>query len=815
MVFIACGDRVEDNVTTALWLFDEPLALYPSSSMDDQTDNDNILTLGPGGKIVEGKFGNALEPIEQPKVRIPKREELQGLPDDKPKGAELFGLAPESIPEGRTVEPMNWMNTNFAALMTLGENHLRKESGHKNPTDSNLNLGDFDWTVEFWYQATRNTGEVGVVFEIGAGPRGENDQVTSLLLNATNTGFIFKNQPTGIEVAIPSNAAALDPAVGEWHHLAFVYEMQQDQLKHYVDGVLQPLGDKAVFKILPHGDEAYMSIGRSGTWDNPLQGKMDELRFSSDDIYSTNFDVPGSLSPYHGTDRLADELVKGLPLLFADDKSSAPLQLGGRKHLFIDNAILAEQGDISFVVNPPKRAERVIDNIEGSFRKHLTVVEDEEGLIRIYNSTNKDYLQVHTSRDGIHFEKPNVGHGIIEGKTNIVLPENVGGLGNPFIDPNGPDYERWKYISGYNRRGIYVYTSPDGYTWNRNHTSLLPFRSGTQSCSFYDEQLQQYTTYHRSGIFHTPGDETMRSSVVVGVTDLFSPVEFDQLTQAEYQELDKSYPLREPLPWYLDNGPLTGGGFGMEFEHKFDPIPEDPIGVDFYITKAQKYEWAPDTYLAFPIAYFHYDGDGPATRAILGTEERGRGSGPLESQLEVSRNGLDWERFARPAYVGIGRHHGRNVVTAYIAQGMVRRGEEIWQYYFGETQYHSAHIKDSAGRGVYRLVQRLDGFVSADSPYEKEAIMVTKPFVFEGNRLQLNIDTDGMGYAQVGFIDESGSPIEGFSVDDCIYINGDFIAENVEWLNKGVDVGELAGQTVQLVFRMRGSKLFAMQFVNN
>jgi len=84
MVFIACGDRVEDNVTTALWLFDEPLALYPSSSMDDQTDNDNILTLGPGGKIVEGKFGNALEPIEQPKVRIPKREELQGLPDDKP-----------------------------------------------------------------------------------------------------------------------------------------------------------------------------------------------------------------------------------------------------------------------------------------------------------------------------------------------------------------------------------------------------------------------------------------------------------------------------------------------------------------------------------------------------------------------------------------------------------------------------------------------------------------------------------------------------------------------------------------------------------
>ena len=101
---------------------------------------------------------------------------------------------------------------------------------------------------------------------------------------------------------------------------------------------------------------------------------------------------------------------------------------------------------------------------------------------------------------------------------------------------------------------------------------------------------------------------------------------------------------------------------------------------------------------------------------MLGLEERGLGSGPLESQLAVSRNGLDWKRYPAPAYVGIGRHQGRDVVTAYIGHGMIRRGEELWQYYFGETQYHSAITKDPDGRGVYRLVQRLDGFVSLDSP---------------------------------------------------------------------------------------------------
>jgi hypothetical protein len=145
---------------------------------------------------------------------------------------------------------------------------------------------------------------------------------------------------------------------------------------------------------------------------------------------------------------------------------------------------------------------------------------------------------------------------------------------------------------------------------------------------------------------------------------------------------------------------------------------------------------------------------------------------------------------------------------------MVRRGEEIWQYYFGETQYHSAIEKDPDGRGVYRVVQRLDGFVSLNSPYSHETTAVTRPLVFEGDRLELNVDTDAVGYMQVGFLDEDGEPIEGFTVDDCIYVNGDFIAKEVQWLN-GNDLSAFAGKTVQVVLRMRGAKLYAMQFVDS
>ena len=57
-------------------------------------------------------------------------------------------------------------------------------------------------------------------------------------------------------------------------------------------------------------------------------------------------------------------------------------------------------------------------------------------------------------------------------------------------------------------------------------------------------------------------------------------------------------------------------------------------------------------------------------------------------------------------------------------------------------------------------------------------------------------------------------PFDGFGVEDCVYINGDFIETEVEWLNEGTDVSSLAGKPVQLVIRSRGTKLFSLQFVS-
>src|SRR5204862_1983150 len=101
----------------------------------------------------------------------------------------------------------------------------------------------------------------------------------------------------------------------------------------------------------------------------------------------------------------------------------------------------------------------------------------------------------------------------------------------------------------------------------------------------------------------------------------------------------------------------------------------------------------------------------------------------------------------------------------FVTHGLVRRGNEIWQFVGGHggsgTNYHSPYTKVKPAP-LYRYVQRLDGFVAAEAAYTG-GWLKTKPFVVHGDRLRLNLDTGAVGYAQVGILNEKGNPIPDFS----------------------------------------------------
>ncbi|TWU27511.1 hypothetical protein Pla144_22850 [Bythopirellula polymerisocia] len=804
VIFWGRGYDSCDAETVALWLFDEQVGMYPSCVLGDAASGNFPLVIGAGGQLVEGRFGNALEPVGRPQVSYPPQSIV--TESGKPIHETLESASKSSA-------RMSWLNAYFAALMTRGEQHLRQEVEFGSPTASGLNLGESDWTVEFWYRPVRPPERSGVVFEIGKGPRHKNDAITQLSLHEDGQSFSLLNDPADLKLRIPSSSTALDASGPDWHHLAFAYDKSEEQLRHYVDGVLQPLPDRCEMKPLPIGKEDYMSVGRDGRWQHRLPGQIDELRFSDTQDYHSNFTPPDSFSRY-SADYSPPSLSSGPPLLFAEEvQQDRPVELGSRKYLFLDDSLLATRENIEFRVNPP-RLDKVIMESRG-LSNHLVVFEDSasgDGLVRIYGRGPLNSLAVWTSEDGVNFTAPDLGREY-HGARNIVVEDPVG-LGTIFVDPNAPPEERIKYISGYRGRGLYVYSSPDGYHFTRNESSALPFRGASQSIVFYDEQRQRYVGYHRSDMARFESGKTARTSVMTETTDLMRPWPLKPVLPDEQTAMSKTRRLGWKNPYYTDNGPLTPPGFGVEFPTVFAPIEKfDPVGTDIYVPKCIKYPWADDTYLAFPVMYFHYHEEDPLARQALGTPEADRGSGPLETQLSVSRDGIRWQRYPRPAYIGIGRHAGFDLKKAYIGHGMVRRGEEIWQYYVGSEEYHSPWKKNPTAReAVFRVVQRFDGFVSADTPYTG-GTMTTRPLVFSGNRLVINLDTDATGYAQVGLLDEHGAPIEGFELDECIYLNGDFIDTEVEWLKAGKDVSALAGRTIKVVVRSRGTKLYSMQFV--
>ena len=74
-----------------------------------------------------------------------------------------------------------------------------------------------------------------------------------------------------------------------------------------------------------------------------------------------------------------------------------------------------------------------------------------------------------------------------------------------------------------------------------------------------------------------------------------------------------------------------------------------------------------------------------------------------------------------------------------------------------------------------RMTLRLDGFASLNAGYQ-EGEMVTKLLDFTGNKLELNYSTSAAGRIRVEILDEYGTSIDGYGLDDCDGLIGDEIS---------------------------------------
>ncbi len=192
----------------------------------------------------------------------------------------------------------------------------RPESPLSRATDSRLNLGAHDWTIECWLKLDAAATEEGVVFEIGAGHAGGDELVTRWSVLPREQAFALASlgaSPAGVAKRVefpnpegpPAGVAWLQTATltsggaklprDTWFHVALVHEVASQQLRLFLEGRLVAAAGAQIIS-LPRRNRAQVAIGRDGVGGRVLAGAIDELRVSDRAVYGENFTPPGSFA---------------------------------------------------------------------------------------------------------------------------------------------------------------------------------------------------------------------------------------------------------------------------------------------------------------------------------------------------------------------------------------------------------------------------------------------------------------------------------------------------------------------------------------
>jgi hypothetical protein len=309
-----------------------------------------------------------------------------------------------------------------------------------------------------------------------------------------------------------------------------------------------------------------------------------------------------------------------------------------------------------------------------------------------------------------------------------------------------------------------------GIHFQRNETVGLPFDTDGSPVFFWDDQRGLYHAYFRA---MSDDRRIRRRAGHAEIADLFQPWPFK--------------PAKRP---WLDDWVLAVPGR--------DELPIIDTGGQVYRFQAQKYEWAPDTYLAF--AWHNL----PDANIRPG------------SFLMVSRDGTNWTRYEEPYYFQSGWDlNGRKVREALTQHGLIRRGNEIWQCADVRfTELAGALLGGVEHEGgtydrLLRLVQRLDGFVAVVpmDAAKGAGALVTKPLTFAGERLELNLDAS-RGSARIELQEADGRPVPGFTLADSVPLRENGTALVAAWRSGA----KLPGRPVRLKIELKDAKLFAVQF---
>ena len=179
----------------------------------------------------------------------------------------------------------------------------------------------------------------------------------------------------------------------------------------------------------------------------------------------------------------------------------------------------------------------------------------------------------------------------------------------------------------------------------------------------------------------------------------------------------------------------------------------------------------------------------------------------------ASRNGTHFHRwneaFLRPGNQRPGTwHYGQQYLAWHIVEtaSSLPGADRELSFYGSESYWHGK------GSALRRYTLRLDGFVAANASW-KGGELITKPFTFTGNELELNFATSAAGSLKVEIQDTAGKPVPGYTLADASDLFGDTVAGKAHW-KQGTKVAALSGKPIRLRFALKDADLYSFQFTS-
>lgn len=481
-----------------------------------------------------------------------------------------------------------------------------------------------------------------------------------------------------------------------------------------------------------------------------------------------------------------------LTLLPSVNGQNTTINIGSRLELFVDNYLIDRlSGGTELMLHHPAPQEIVITHDapwEGSGSGYHTIFRDTDKFRMYYkaeqytmtegklNEPHELFIAYAESEDGILWKKPELGLVEFEGsmKNNIVLKGSGSHGFTLFKDTNPsctPDAV-YKALGMGEKGGLYAFKSSDGIHWSSmlDRPVITKGAFDSQNLAFWDSLRGEYRAYVRD---------------------------------------------------FRENRRDIRTATSKDFINWSDPVwlayPDAP-NEQLYTNQIKPYYRAPHIFIGFPSRYVERIWDDQIKslpefehRKLRASASKRYGSAVTDALFMTSRDGLTFKRWGE-AFIRPGLRYKDNWVYGdnYVAYHLIETKSNVP----GAPNELSMYATESYWTGnssvLRRFTLRIDGFVSAHATL-KGGELLTKPVIFDGNTLVINFSTSAAGSISIEIQDETGEPIEGFTLNDSFEIFGDDLEREVEW-KSGKSVKDLSGKPVRLRFVMKDADLFSIRF---